>query len=779
MSWIVCFWMSISMIIAGIILFAVKKEGRYLGAAVFVASVVMWFPVKMIEESGGFAFIMSVSQSIRMFVVDTGIGDITDQLSLEMLGSLFLPYKILACMLYLCAPMFTAGLVLKYFSNFFGYMKLKFKFRQDIYVFSELNERSIAIAESIWEQNRKVGIVFCKSDDKDDINKELEENIKQINAIYTMKTLDHMVFKNDKRKIAYFAVSQSDNDNLDDTLKLIDKEEIKEKNNIFIYCFSLAPEAEILLDSKDKGNLKVILFDEVRNAVYEQLFRHPLYHNIEKGNMINILIVGGGRIGTEFLKAAVWCGQMNSLGLKINLIDLKGDEICQKLKQECPELFEESKGYVINIKKGDVFRNDNLSDCLDGESVGEITYCVVALGDDDINIKTSIMLQRYFGMKNYSETPYICAKVGDTKKQKAVYEMYENGRGWNVERKEWDKKIYYNIHPFGDIRTMFGIQKSTSNLLDYLARGVHLSYMRPNLDNEEEVKQAIQGFYGKQGDRRSSIASGIHIKYKLWEMGYGILLTHDKNDVAEAVELKEKEKFYDLEHRRWMAYVRGEGWQFLTKDHADESSARERYETYYAKFKNKNPILKIHPALIATEEDSGKITLEEIQKIVCKVNKDNQDDAKSSYKYGYYAPDYVGSDRSIVDDMNWIVSGEWHRNPETNDNYKWIVKEFGLNDESAKICKLSELAIYFNDLYEKLDGNSTEAVLYLRECIKSCCYGVLRCGYYTDVEKEQCYKLLENTAVKEFMPKKAKEYKKLKDKKCLSNQHKEKIVGII
>ena len=765
MIWTVCFTVSLCFVIAGMALFVKKRKGIGLAAFVFAAAAVICFPVEAMRESLWFAGFLSVSHGIRMFFVDTGIRDITNELSRENLGNLLVAYKVLVSALYICAPVFTVGLVIQYFSNFFGYIRLVLKYRQDIYVFSELNERSMAIAESIWEQNKKAGIVFCKSDDKDDINKELEENIRQINAIYTMKTLERMKFRNHKRKITYFAASKSDNENLNDTLKLIDRQELRESENIYVYCFSLAPEAEILIDSKEKGKLNVILFDEVRNSVYDQLFRHPLYLNQENGKTINVLIAGGGRIGVEFLKAAAWCGQMNSLSLNIHLIDYTGDRLRGRLEQECPELLSGKHNYSITIQKGDIFSKDTISNWL--QQIEDITYCVVALGKDDLNVKAAIMLQRHFAAKGYEKIPYICVKVGDTKKQEAVYGMYENGRLWEAfgeNRKEWDKKIYYNIIPFGDIRTMFGKQKSTSNLLDYLARGVHISYAKPDLENKEEVKKVIHDFYGRQGDRRSSIASGIHIKYKLWEMGYGILKVPDVQESEKYAAYRkciqsrfsfsneEKEKMYYLEHQRWMAYVRSEGWRFLTEGNDDLAEAESVYRSYYAQFMNKNPILKLHPALVNIEHGhNDEITLAQMDDMVAGVN------AETEKVYGTYDPNYYDSDKKIVNDMEWIISGKWHK------DHDWIVQEFQINEGESVICKLNELAAYFCEVYKNLTSeDSTETVLYLRECIKSSCYGALRCqnsGLFSSKEKAECYEMLSRVADMEFMPEKMKAYK--------------------
>ena len=62
-------------------------------------------------------------------------------------------------------------------------MRLLMKRRQNLYVFSELNRHSLEIASNISTQagdSRKTGIIFCCSDDKDDRNRELEEEARDL-----------------------------------------------------------------------------------------------------------------------------------------------------------------------------------------------------------------------------------------------------------------------------------------------------------------------------------------------------------------------------------------------------------------------------------------------------------------------------------------------------------------------------------------------------------------------------------------------------------------------
>lgn len=77
----------------------------------------------------------------------------------------------------------------------------------------------------------------------------------------------------------------------------------------------------------------------------------------------------------------------------------------------------------------------------------------------------------------------------------------------------------------------------------------------------------------------------MHINTKLWEMGYGILRVPEKGEELECyrrcvkpvdfaeilASLSETERaaYYNLEHERWMAYVRTEGWRLASNGGQD------------------------------------------------------------------------------------------------------------------------------------------------------------------------------------------------------------------
>ena len=96
MIWGICFGLALVFLAAGTAVFLIrrqhgKSEVRYLGAGVFLACIAICFPVMCLTEQPGFAFAVSVSHSIRMFVVDTGaVTDILDALPQKSWGCCFI-----------------------------------------------------------------------------------------------------------------------------------------------------------------------------------------------------------------------------------------------------------------------------------------------------------------------------------------------------------------------------------------------------------------------------------------------------------------------------------------------------------------------------------------------------------------------------------------------------------------------------------------------------------------------------------------------------------------
>ena len=160
----------------------------------------------------------------------------------------------------------------------------------------------------------------------------------------------------------------------------------------------------------------------------------------------------------------------------------------------------------------------------------------------------------------------------------------------------------------------------------------------------------------------------MHINTKLWEMGYGILRVPEKGEELECyrrcvkpvdfaeilASLSETERaaYYNLEHERWMAYVRTEGWRLASNGGRTLAEIRACYELYCEEFKNQNYLAKMHPALVPIDSDDPSVaTLQQVDDMIVQVNREKG--------LGEYYPDYVQSDVELVDHIGEIVSGVW------------------------------------------------------------------------------------------------------------------------
>lgn len=734
MKWIICFSMALALVIAAVIYYFVSRSRgkgniKYLGAGAFLASVVICFPVMRQVEGAGLAFGMSLSHSIRMFVVDTGIIDIIGELPAEEMGWMLMPYKILVCGLYLLAPIFTLTVVLQYFSNIFERMRLALKRKRNLFVFSELNTHSLEVASYMKKyakgKKEKIEILFCCSSKKDHVNVELEQSAREIGAVLLPEEIVHVKLRNQNRFITYFLISDNEDENVEYTLQMIDNftggnplYQTINQRNIELHCYATSAEAEILIDSKEKQDIRVILTDEVRDAIYEHLYQYPLYTNMKRKEItegmekekITLLIAGAGKTGSEFLKAAVWCGQMNQFEIEIHLIDERGNQIREELEQEYPELFAAGSGYQISIHQGNIFSSKTQKYL---ETLKEVNYCVAALGNDEDAIRAAIWMRRYFYIANQEKEPFICAHIRSKRKRDAVWELHEVTRSKTMQ--------YYEIVPFGKEGMYYGSSSESAFITEYLGLGVQSHYFRlTEQSGEEERRYAIGNFYAKQFNRRSSIANGMHISSKLWEMGYGILkmpTNEQERKVFDACvspvnfyeETKEKRKvFYALEHERWMAYMRTEGWRLTSRSDCSLKAIQACYEGYMEVFKNQNYMMKMHPALVPLESDCPEAaTLQEVDDMIVKANEERG--------VGSYYPDYVQSDVELIDHIGEIVGGKWCGEKG--------VPIFGTvaKENICVICKLEDLLTYYSKIYEERKDNLTaEERMVLREQIRRC-----------------------------------------------------------
>ncbi len=569
MVWNICFFASVLCLILCTV-FAVlqgklrKKRGflepfKLIFLGVIVSALILFTPLCLhvyLSEDMGIAetLLITVHSVIRLFVVD---GDFEFVLENVLVQSewLYRGYISVFALLFVAAPLLTFGLVLSFFNNISAYLRYMLSFFSPQYIFSVLNEKSLALAESIHDsRGAKIRIVFTNvrqgsSDALDDYIKKA----KKLGAICFEKDITSIDFSFHAKNKAlnFFVFGEDRSENVVDGLKLIRTFRYRDHTNL--YVFSTEESAGVLLshafhtetaDEKKPIKIKLRRVNEVRALInrtlyedgYETIFSSA-YPQPNGEKQITALIIGMGLHGTEMTKALSWFCQMDGYRVHMHCFDTNEDAE-SRFTSLCPELMdsryngrfdiEGEAAYKIKIHSGvDVMTAKFDAICA---SIAHPTYVFVALGDDEKNISAALKLRTLL-LKN-GAFPKIQSIVYSTPKKEALYGIT------NFKRQEYD------IDFIGDIQTCFSEKVILHSDIEAEALRRHIKW-----GTESD-------FWRYDYNYKSSIASAIHRKMKRL---CGITAV-DKapQDRTE----NELQQLRILEHCRWNAYMRSEGYTY-------------------------------------------------------------------------------------------------------------------------------------------------------------------------------------------------------------------------
>ena len=481
-------------------------------------------------------------------------------------------YFILLNILFIIMPIIAVGFILSFLEDVFVKTRLSLIKNKELHIFSEINEKSILLAKKL--QNKNTQIVFTNINDKNKLN------IKTINI---KDKITNLKLKN-KRKIEFYMISNNEEQNLNETLELIEK--YKDQENIKINVINDTEEATTILDSTDKGKITLEIINEKERAIFNLLNEKPTFlNNINK--TISILIVGCGKLGKEFLKDATWCSMIDGYKLKILVIDKNANKIKENINAEAPEFIE---NYDITFLNEDI-KSEKSQEIL--KQKNDINYILVSMDNDEKNLETAIMLRRLF-LREFLREPIINLWVSNEHKRTQISNIVN------------EKKNSYNLNTFGSIENLYYQNNIVNSELEKLAIQIHLFY-----DPEDKN---LKRYNKLEYNKRSSRASALHIKYKI----YSVLEEQFKNNMKENQKIfKQKyskqieEKLTKNEHERWVAYTRSIGYVKATIEQVEKYYEKSKSYVYY--------LARMHPALVEYEK------LDKISKELSKITKEKID----------------------------------------------------------------------------------------------------------------------------------------------------------
>ena len=488
------------------------------------------------------AILLSVINSVEVFGFGCDYGAVVEIVT-DSPQWLIAAFQLWVALVFVIAPIFTAGVVLSLFKNIFAHIRYLCAYFKDAYVFSELNEKSLVLAGDIKKNNPKAVVIFTDVfKDSEEKERELIEQAKEFGAINFRKDILVIDFNRHsaKKSISFFAIGEDEQENLNQSLKLIKQYKNREKTRI--YVFSIRIESELLLTSVDKGKVKVHRVNEVKSLINRTLYTQGqiLFDGAKKAEdgskHISAVVVGMGNHGTQMVKALSWFCQMDGYKLKINAFD-KDPLAEEKFVAVVPELMsakyngvdiEGEAQYKITVHADTDVQTITFANKI--KEISDATYVFVALGNDDVNINTAVMLRMYF--ERMKIHPVIHAVVYNSQQKKAL-EGIKNFKGQ-----------VYDIAFIGDMESSYTEDVIIDSELEEDALERHMKW------GEEDT------FWTYEYNYHSSVASAIHMKAR---EKCGIPGATKKE---EELTPKERNVIEALEHRRWNAYMRSEGYVF-------------------------------------------------------------------------------------------------------------------------------------------------------------------------------------------------------------------------
>lgn len=549
---------------------------------ILITTFIMILPTVWVDESKNLEnpiLYTILSSLLYSFKAIGGRQDITQLETIALSGVLKTFYIYFNYILFALAPILASSLILSFIGDFGDKIKFFFTFKNNLYVFSEINENSLSLAKGLLNNKEKCAIIFCKTKDadKEDITK-----ARKLGAILLHKSCEDIKTNKKRKKFEFCIINKVEDTNLKIAETLVTKHS-KSNCKITINTFIESGTGVKLLEnvSKTKGNnIELRCIDEIAFFCNNLIYKHPLYNTKNNTKNISVAIIGCGRTGMRMLKTVYWAGQIDGYSLKIRVYDKDAFKIQKNFYRECPGLKENQ---TIKFVKTNVDTLNFQEKLLNEENSYDATYIIVAMGDDQLNLSVADDISKiYRKNRNFDKEkmPEIFARV----RSKDKTGPYFNDISFLKER---------NINLFGTTESIFSDTTLFNTELENMAFAVHLAYWeRTDKDkNSAEFKEVYNDFKTSEYERRSSMAAALHIPAKLCicdeiPKNDNNILT-DKNIAIFEKSIKTNDKLLEKlmrnEHDRWNAFMLTEGYipasleemmQYskITKNHRDDLS---------------------------------------------------------------------------------------------------------------------------------------------------------------------------------------------------------------
>lgn len=520
---------------------------NFLMLTIFVADTLMFIPMyhEFFGNEEGFSLffktvVVSLHNAIRLFIVDCDF-EMVKEMVPHADCLLYYAYTCYAAILFLLSPILTFSFIFSFIRNVSAHRRYISSYWKDMYIFSEINEKNIMLASGIKKWYNDSTIIFTNSTKDDEKN---SEQCKETGAIVFEEDIQalNFMFHSRKKKINFLLFGNNEASNIEQGVAIINKYNKRQNTNVYVLSDNI--EGELSLNAVSPGEIKVRRIGNVRTVIYsilrdngKELFDGAIIDKDGKNRDISAVIVGLGRYGSEMTRTLAWFCQMDGYKAEINCFD-ENSEAQNIFSDTCPELMDEKYNnhfedrgeaqYKICIHSG--INVNTLQFQNEIKKISNATYVFVALGDDELNIRTGIKLRMIFEQMGIK--PKIQAVVENANRKKALQKI-KNYSGQP-----------YDIECIGSADDIYSYDNIFNSELEQEALKRHLKWGK-----EED-------FWKYEYNYRSSMASALHRRMKIYCNVPGIEKAPNERNEKELWNIRY------LEHRRWNAYMRSEGYVY-------------------------------------------------------------------------------------------------------------------------------------------------------------------------------------------------------------------------
>ncbi len=452
-------------------------------------------------------------------------------------------YRVLALILSILTPVMTAGAV---FSLLCRRLPWPVLLPRKCHIFSTLDDHAVMLAQSIAREE-KARFIFLRTR-REDLTADLLLQLQSLRfSCYPYGEVQlfrhHLSLR--LRPLCMYFLTENSEENFDRMAEFLDQ---AQKKRLFLgmekpehrqlFLLSETTSSPMLIDYLRKTyalpGTELRLLDRYRAASLHLMKTAPLYEARRDGP-VRVLMLGMGQVGRSLFRTMASMGVIGKHAPEFHLVDQNINNILANMKQLYPELV---KNLAVTPNRRDA-QSSTLNGLLEKNS---FDYIVVALGEDERNLRVASALDRYYRKEYWagkrSVLPRLCVNLEDETKAQSTRRIYPS-EGLNP----WEP----GFTVFGTDQEVFSGEVLLPRELWLAARKLH-TLLNGNAPEQDWCEY----------ERRSSIASVAHGAAHVASVlptGQNDLFAYDYSTLSE----KDLQTLKAAEHLRWMNYVRSEG----------------------------------------------------------------------------------------------------------------------------------------------------------------------------------------------------------------------------